>query len=84
MKDCCVPADTNLIECCLGIDVRPTVEKQGHRREVAVFCGYMQKRPSLKCKAAAAGHAAIEFGEAPVDECRISVKLLSQPVESTA
>lgn len=31
MKDCSLPADAGLIDCCAGIDVRATVEEQGDR-----------------------------------------------------
>ena len=78
MEDCSVPADAGLIDCCAGIDVRPTVEEQSDRSEVAVFRGHMQECSSLKREFAPAGHATIEFGETLIHECRISVNQLSQ------
>ena len=84
MEDCRLPADAGLIDCCAGIDVRPTVEKQRDRCEVAVFRGHMQQRSSLKQEVAPAGLAAIEFGETPVHECGIGVNQLSQTIEPAA
>lgn len=61
-------ADTRLIDCCAGIDVRATIEEQSGRRHGAVFRGDMYERSSLEGQAATASHAAIEFGETPAQE----------------
>src|SRR5437016_11405874 len=84
MEDCCVAANADIIDCSSGIDVGPTLQEHSGRCEVSVFRGHMQERSSLKREAAPAGHAAIEFREALVNECGISVNLLSQTIEPAA
>jgi hypothetical protein len=44
----------------------------------------MQERSSLKREAASTGHAAIEFGETLIYDCRIGINLLNQTIEPAA
>jgi hypothetical protein len=84
MENCSVTADAGLIDCCAGIDVRPTIEEQSGRCGGAIFRGHMQERSSLKQEVAPAGLAAIEFGKTLIHECGISVNQLSQTIEPAA
>ena len=74
-------ADAGLIDCCAGIDVRPTVEEQGGPFGVAVFRCHMQERCSLKRELAPTGHATIEFRETLMHECGIGINVPSQTLE---
>ena len=81
MKDCRLPADAGLIDCCAGIDVGPTVEEQSDGCNVAVFRSHMQKRSSSQQEETSTGLAAIEFRETFLHESGIGVDQLCQIVE---
>src|SRR5580704_15885678 len=84
MEDGSVATDTGFPDGCAGIDVGPTVEEQSDGGEVSEFRGHMQERSSREREAAAAGHAEIEFREAPVYELRIGLNLGGQSIQTAA
>lgn len=75
-------ADSGFIDRSASIHVRSTIQEQIRGFSISIFGRDVQKCCSSKEQASRARLATVELGEPPVDQLRVRIDLVRQPIEA--